>query len=104
VFEDKTTTANGSVAPTADSATATRLEVVAAPSSPISASQTFTTLNYFTYNGQGRIIDVTGAGVANKSFWFFDDSSQRYCLVINNSGRVRIARVDSATACPSDTN
>lgn len=104
VFEDKTTTANGSLAPTADTATVTRLEVVAAPSAPISASQTFTALNYFTYNGQGRIIDVSGAGVANKSFWFFDDVSQRYCLVLNNSGRVRIARVESAAACPSDTN
>jgi type IV fimbrial biogenesis protein FimT len=104
VFADKTTDANAAVAPTADDATRTRLEIVAAPSAPISASQTFPDLNYFTYNGQGRIMDVTGAGVANKSFWFFDDTSQKYCLVINNSGRVRIARVDSGTACPSDTN
>jgi type IV fimbrial biogenesis protein FimT len=104
VFADKTTDANGAVAPTSDDATRTRLEIVAAPSAPISTSQTFPDLNYFTYNGQGRIMDVTGAGVANKSFWFFDNTSQKYCLVINNSGRVRIARVDSDASCPSDTN
>lgn len=104
VFVDKTTNANGSVAPTADSASTTLLEIVAAPSAPVSASQTFPNLNYFAYNGQGRLIDVTGAGVTNRSFWFFDSTSQRYCLVVNNSGRVRIARVDSATACPSDGN
>jgi type IV fimbrial biogenesis protein FimT len=104
VFEDKTSNANAAVAPTVDDATRTRLEVVAAPAAPVNTYQTFTSLNYFTYNGQGRIIDVTGAGVANRSFWFYDEDSQRYCLVINNSGRVRIARVGSGTACPSDTN
>ncbi len=106
VFEDKTTNANGSVGLAASGVNGTQLEIVAAPSGPLSASLTFPTLNSFTYNGQGRIIDPsTGvSGVTNKSFWFFDGASQRYCLVLNNSGRVRIARVDSATACPSDTN
>ena len=100
VFADRGTTANSGVAPTADNATYTRLEIAAAPSSPISASQTGA-LNYFTYNGQGRLITTTGA-VANRSFWFFDSASEKYCLVINITGRVRTERVASAASCATD--
>ncbi len=70
VFEDKTTNANAGVAPSADSASVKRLEVVAAPSTPISVSQT-SSLTYFTYNGQGRLITATGSSGANRSCWLF---------------------------------
>ncbi len=103
VFVDGTGTANVGVAPTADTTGATgvtRVEVVAAPSGPISAGQTGT-LNYFTYNGVGRLITTTGAS-ANRSFWFFDDVSEKYCLVLNVSGRVRTTRVGSGASCPTD--
>lgn len=103
VFVDGTGTANAGVAPTADTAGVTgvtRVEVVAAPSGPVGTGQTGT-LNYFTYNGVGRLITTTGAS-ANRSFWFFDDVSEKYCLVLNVSGRVRTTRVDSAASCPTD--
>lgn len=101
VFVDATGNANGGVAPLADSGTVTRLEVIAPLSAPISVSQTGT-LDYFTYNGQGRLITSTGASGANRSFWFFDSSSDRYCLVINITGRVRAVRVGGSTSCPSN--
>jgi len=103
VFVDKTTNANGEIAPVTDDNSATgwtRLEVVGVPSAPISVGQTGT-FNSFSYNGQGRLIDVTGAGVVNRSFWFFDDTSEKYCLIVNNTGRVRAARVASAVSCPT---
>lgn len=100
VFVDKTTTANGGVGPTADSATVTRLEITNAPAAPVSAGQTGT-VNYFSYNGQGRMIDVSGAAVVNRAFWFFDGTSQKYCLVVNNTGRVRTTRVEAASSCPT---
>lgn len=103
VFVDGTGTANAGVAPSADTTgvtAVTRVEVVAAPSGPISTGQTGT-LNYFTYNGVGRLITTTGAS-ANRSFWFFDADSERYCLVLNVSGRVRTTRVASGASCPTD--
>lgn len=103
VFVDGTGTANAGVAPTADTAGVTgvtRVEVVAAPSGPISVGQTGT-LNYFTYNGVGRLITTTG-GPANRSFWFFDGVSEKYCLVLNVSGRVRTTRVASGASCPTN--
>lgn len=100
VFADQTTTANLGLGPTVDSASVARLEVVGAPSGPVSVAQTGM-LNYFSYNGQGRMIDATGAGVVNRAFWFFYDTSQKYCLIVNNTGRVRAARVDSSASCPS---
>ena len=102
VFADRTADANGGVAPSADvagGAGVTRLEVVAPPSGPVSVGQTG--INYFTYNGQGRMIDAAGGGVVNRSIWFFDGSSEKYCLVINNTGRVRSARVAGNVACPA---
>ncbi|WP_175541835.1 GspH/FimT family pseudopilin [Polaromonas sp. YR568] len=101
VFVDKTTTANAGVGPTADSGTVTRLEVAGVPSLPVSTAQTGT-LKYFSYNGQGRLIDVSGAAVVDRSFWFFDGTSQKYCLVINNTGRVRTTRVEAAQSCPTN--
>lgn len=101
VFVDGTSNANGGLGPAADVAGAagvTRLEVAAAPSGPVSASQTLPAINYFTYNGQGRLIDALGA-MAPRSFWFFDGTSQKYCLIVNNTGRVRAARVDSSASC-----
>lgn len=105
VFVDGTTNANGAIAPTADSVPCasncvTRLEVVAAPAGTLSFAQTGT-INYFTYNGQGRLIDVSGAGVVNRSAWFSDGASEKYCLIINNTGRVRTARVAAAVTCAS---
>ncbi len=103
VFVDGTSNANGGLGPAADVAGAagvTRLEVAGAPSGPVSTGQTGT-INYFTYNGQGRMIDASGAGVVNRSFWFFDGASERHCLVVNNTGRVRNTRVASGTSCPT---
>ena len=103
VFVDGTTDANGGVAPTSDTTTATpvtRLEIVAKPSGPVSAGQTGA-LNYFTYNGQGRVVDINN-GPGNRSFWFFDDTSEKYCLVLNTSGRVRVSRVASSASCVTD--
>lgn len=100
VFEDKSTTANLGVAPTADTTTFKRLEIVGAPSLPISMSQT-SSLTYFTYNGQGRLITAGGAN-ANRSFWFYDSTSDKYCLVINITGRVRSERVASSASCATE--
>lgn len=99
VFADRTTDANGEVAPANDSnAAMTRLEVTEAPAGPISAAQNGA-LNSFTYNGLGRLIDVSGAGVTNRSFWFFDGTSEKYCLIVNNTGRVRADRAAPGANC-----
>jgi type IV fimbrial biogenesis protein FimT len=99
VFLDKTTDANGAVAPTSDSSSVVRLEIVAAPAGPISFNHSGS-VDYFMYNGQGRVVTTTGAA-GNHSFWFFDGSSDKYCLIVSVGGRVRTAIVDSATTCPS---
>ncbi len=101
VFADGTSNANGAVAPTADSATVTRLEVVAAPTGPLTFSQSGGN-NYFIYSGQGRLIDAAGAAVVGRTVWFSDAGSERFCLIITNTGRVRMARVPSATSCPTN--
>lgn len=99
VFVDKTTDANGGVAPTADSSTVTRLEVAAALND-VSFNQTGS-LNYFSYNGFGRMVDVSGATVSSRTFWFFADTSDKHCLIVNNTGRVRVAKVKSNETCPT---
>lgn len=99
VFVDKTSNANSGLAPTADGSTVTRLEVVAALND-ISYGQTGT-LDYFSYNGLGRMVDASGSAVANRTFWFFADTSDRYCLVVNNTGRVRLTKVKSNETCPT---
>jgi len=101
VFADGTTNANGAVAPTADSATATRLEVAAAPTGPLTFSQSGGA-NYFIYSGQGRLIDTAGAAVVGRTVWFSNAGSDRFCLIITNTGRVRTMRSPSATVCPTD--
>lgn len=102
VFVDGTTTANAAVAPTADSATVQRLEVVAPlPSTSISYSQSDaggSQLNYFTFNGQGRMVTVSNTP-ANRTFWFFDSTSKRYCIIISTTGRVRTDVVASSGSC-----
>lgn len=101
VFVDRTGTANAGVGPAADVAGAagvTRLEVVAPPAGPLDTGSTGG-LTYFTFNGQGRPVTTTGAP-ANRSFWFFDGNSERYCLVLSTSGRVRSTRVASGVSCP----
>jgi type IV fimbrial biogenesis protein FimT len=86
-------------APTADVANSvTRIEVVNALSTPISASHTHT-LTAFTYSGNGRLIDPSGGGVANRAFWFFDGDSDKFCVIVNNTGRVRVERVASTVSC-----
>jgi type IV fimbrial biogenesis protein FimT len=105
VFADNTTNANGAIAPTADDATVTRLEVVAAPSGPVAFGPTAPAVppSYFIYSGQGRLIDTTGAVLtATTVVWFFDAGSDLHCLVITNTGRVRVTRVPFATACPTN--
>lgn len=102
VFADRTADANGDVAPADDSnADLTRLEVTGAPAGPISAAQNGA-LNSFTYTGRGRLIDVIGGGVVNRSFWFFDGTSEKYCLIVNNTGRVRADRAASGAKCAQD--
>jgi type IV fimbrial biogenesis protein FimT len=106
IFVDGTANANGGVAPSASSAVScsvncvTLLEVVAPLNGGLGYGQTGS-LNYFSYNGEGRLIDVTGGGVINRSAWFFKDQSEKYCLIINNIGRVRTARVSNALTCAS---
>lgn len=101
VFADNTTTANNALAPTADNATVTRLEVVAAPTGPLTFSQSGGA-NYFIYTGQGRLIDAAGVAVSGRTVWFSDASSELFCLVITNTGRVRVTRVASAGTCPTN--
>jgi type IV fimbrial biogenesis protein FimT len=104
VFFDATGTANGGVAPTADSTATpplvTRIEVVSARSD-VSFGQTGS-LNYFSYNGQGRMVDVNG-GPANRSFWFYAGDSDKYCLIISVTGRVRMSRTGGGSACATDS-
>jgi len=99
VFVDRTTNANGAVAPTADDANVTRLEVVA-PLDGVQFGQTGS-LDYFSYNGLGRMVDATGSTVTNRTFWFYVDTSDKQCLIINNTGRVRVVRVKSYESCPT---
>lgn len=101
VFADGTTNANASVAPTADSATVTRLEVVAAPSGPLSFTPS-AGANYFIYSGNGRLIDIAGNAVAGRQVWFSNANSDRFCLIVTNTGRVRTMRSPSATVCPTN--
>jgi type IV fimbrial biogenesis protein FimT len=101
VFADGTNNANAAVAPTADSGTVTRLEVVAAPTGPLTFSQSAGD-NYFIYSGQGRLIDTAGLAVVGRRVWFSNAGSDRFCLIITNTGRVRTMRSPSATACPTD--
>lgn len=103
VFLDKTSDANGAIGPAAntDCSTATTcpLEVAAAPTGPISFDHSGS-VDYFMYNGQGRVVTSTGAA-GNHSFWFYDGTSDKYCLVVSVGGRVRTAIVDSSATCPS---
>jgi len=102
VFADGTANANGSVAPTADSATVTRLEVVAALAQPLTFNPS-TGVNFFIYSGQGRLIDTAGAAVTRSTVvWFADGVSERFCLIVTNTGRVRTMRSPSATVCPTN--
>ena len=95
VFVDKTANGNGGLAPTGDSLTVTRLEVVAAPSSGLTFDKSVAA-NYITYNGQGRT-DTPNLGA---SYSFLQAASEKYCLIVS-SGRVRAARVANAAACPA---
>lgn len=99
VFADSTGTANNGVAPTADSASITRIEVTSARSD-VSYGQTGN-MNYFSYNGQGRVVTVNG-GPANRTFWFFSGASDKYCLIISITGRVRTERVNGSASCATD--
>ena len=95
VFVDKTGNGNVGVAPIADSATVTRLEIVASPSSSISFDRGGSP-TYVTYNGQGRASNLA----AGASYFFSQGTSEKFCLVISNTGRVRVARASSsATDC-----
>ena len=96
VFLDKTGNGNGGLAPTADSPTVTRLEVVAAPASGLTFDKSVTA-NYITYNGQGR----TQTPNVGATYSFLQASSEKHCLIVSSSGRVRAARVANAVACPT---
>ena len=82
------------------------IEIAAAPSNPVSVSYT-SAFTSFTYGGNGRLMDPAvanglGSSAANRSTWFFDGVSDRFCVIVNRSGRARTARVSNATACPND--
>ena len=96
VFVDKTGNGNGGVAPIADSATVTRLEVVAAPSSGLTFDKSVSA-NYITYNGQGR----TQTPNVGATYSFLQATSEKHCLIVSSSGRVRAARVANAVVCPT---
>lgn len=111
VFLDGTSNANNAVAPAADSGTGMaaikRLEVVAAPSGSVSFGQydpyVGVHLDYFTYNGQGRLIKADGtAQQVDRTVWFYSGSSNKYCVIVTASGRVRSTSVSSASTCPND--
>ena len=105
VFADGTSDANGEVAPTADTAVApivTRLEVVAAPTGPLTFTKSVGAADYFIYSGNGRLIDTAGAAVSGRTVWFSNAGSDRFCLIVTNTGRVRTMRSPSATDCPTD--
>lgn len=104
VFVDGTNNANSGLAPTADTSVApiiTRLEVVGAPAGPVTFNNNGNAINYFIYNGKGRLITSTGAS-ANRSVWFSDSTSEKYCVILNITGRVRVARVASSANCVND--
>ena len=105
VFADSTKTANLGVAPTTDDTSDagwTRLEVASAPSAPVSFGPTASPPTYFSFNGQGRMVDTNGQPLTNPTaIWFFSGASQKYCLLINNTGRVRVERADSSVDCPA---
>ena len=101
VFVDSTGTANGSIAPTSDSSAVTRIEIVNKLAGPVSADSTLSTVKYFTYNGQGKVVTTTGA-YGNRQFWFYDDTSDKYCLIISTSGRVRMEKVATAASCSTN--
>ena len=104
VFVDKSADAHGSVGPTSDDTTATgwtRLEIVGAPSGPVSFGSSVAGKNYFAYNGQGRVTDLTGASLSSPAVWFYDGTSQKYCLIFSSTGRIRTSRVDSSVDCPT---
>ena len=100
VFVDTAKNANAGVAPTSDSANYTRLEVAGPlPSANMQYGQTGTD-KYFSFNGQGRLVTTTGGAGANRSFWFFEGDSDKYCVVISVTGRVRTEKMASTvTTC-----
>lgn len=101
VFVDKTNNANSGVAPTTDDTNVTRLEVASAPSAPVSFGSIDSPPTYFSFNGQGRLVDSSGQALPSPPpIWFFNETSKKYCLIINNTGRVRAERVDSPISCP----
>ena len=99
VFVDLTADANAGVGLSAaddGGVKGNRLEVVGAPAGPVAAVQNG--VPYFMYDGLGRIMRADG-GLGMQSIWFVDGNSDRYCLVINVSGRVQAGRVANAVAC-----
>ncbi len=101
VFVDTGRDANSGVGP-ADDTHGTRLEIADALAPAVTYSQGATdTLNYFSYNGQGGIVTSSGA-IANRVVWFSGTGTDKYCVIISSSGRVRTARAASAAACPTN--
>ena len=105
VFFDKSANAHGYVGPTSDDLTATgwtRLEVVGAPTGPLSFGPSVAGPTYFSYNGQGRMTDLAGESLLSPAaVWFSDRTSQKYCLTFSSTGRIRTSRVDSSVSCPT---
>ena len=58
-------------------------------------------LNYFSYNGKGRVVDTSG-NPANRTLYFYSGTSDKVCVVINNTGRARIDRPTGSTSCAID--
>jgi type IV fimbrial biogenesis protein FimT len=104
VFWAKTTPSGAAVAPTADTVgTLERVEVVA-PFVDVTAGATSTLPSipdYFLFNGEGRLVDTSGAP-AHRTVWFEAGGSQRHCVVMSISGRSRVTVVAAGATCPTD--
>lgn len=104
VFWSKNAPAGAHVAPTADSAgSVERIEVVTLqPGLSSGATSSVSPIpDYFLFNGEGRLVDTSGAP-ANRTVWFESGGSQRYCVVLSTSGRARVTTVSSGGSCPID--
>lgn len=107
VFVDKPSNVHLGVAPTMDDTSADRswirLEITSALSAPVSFDSLDSPPTYFSFNGQGRMVDSSGQPITSPTtIWFFNETSQKYCLMINNTGRVRAERVHSSINCPDN--
>uniref|UniRef100_UPI0035B11C24 GspH/FimT family pseudopilin n=1 Tax=Hylemonella sp. TaxID=2066020 RepID=UPI0035B11C24 len=104
VFWSKNVPTGAHVAPTSDTpGSVERVEIVTLQpgiSSGVTSSVS-PIPDYFLFNGEGRLIDTSGAP-AHRTVWFQSGDSQRYCVILSISGRARVSTVNSGGSCPTD--